>query len=186
MKKYQSYWCYVPIILSLIFGFLAGGYLSFGIKFLNVFPSLKNDTGRLVLILFGMGILGSTTYSARFWAKDIDEVVYDCKDLVPHIFDFFGYITTIVGGGITGIVLYLVARTGVGIATSTNNFPQLTLPSSVLIAYCGGLFHFRVQRMLSKVIDKILKEKEQKASETSESVEAHKVTANGNRDHDTN
>ena len=103
---------------------------------------------------------------------------------MPHIYDFFGYVTTIVGGGITGVVLYLIAKTGIGIATSANNLPHLNLASSVLIAYCGGLFHFRVQRMLSRVIDKILKEKEQNASEMFEPTEADKGTENSNSDHD--
>ncbi len=131
-----------------------------------------------------MGILGATTYSARFWAKDVNDVVYEGKDFLPHSYDFFGYITTIVGGGITGVVLYVATRTGIGIATSANNFPQLSLASAVLIAYCGGLFHFRVQQMLSQVIDKILKEKEQTASEKSESTKAMKSTKNCNGDHD--
>ncbi len=176
MKKYKSYWCYVPIIISLALGFLAGGYLAFGTKFLNTFPSVKNETGRLVLILFGMGLLGATTYSSRFWAKDVDEVVYEGKDFLPHIYDFVGYITTIVGGGITGVILYIVARTGIGIASTGSIFPELNLASSILIAYCGGLFHFRVQRMLSQVIDKIFKEKEQKLSEKSISNESPKNT----------
>ncbi len=184
MKKYQSFWCYVPIILSLALGFLVGGYLAFGTKFLNLFPSLKNETGRLVLILFGMGVLGATTYSARFWARDVNNVVYEDKDFLPHIYDFFGYITTIVGGGITGVILYLVTRTGIGIATTDNIFPQLNLSSAVLIAYCGGLFHFRVQRMLSQVVDKILKEKRQKVPGKSKPNEAAKSTENNNGDLD--
>lgn len=169
MKKYQSFWCYVPIVISLALGFFAGGYLAFGTKYLNAFPSINDETGRLVLILFGMGVLGATTYSARFWAKDVDEIVYESKDFLPHIYDFVGYLTTIVGGGITGVILYIVARTGIGIASTGSIFPKLNLASSILIAYCGGLFHFRVQRMLSQVIDKIFKDKEQKISEKSKS-----------------
>ena len=115
-----------------------------------------------------MGVLGATTYSSMFWAKDVDEVVYKGKNFLPHIYDFFGYITTIIGGGITGVILYLITKTGISIATSASNFSKLNLASSVLIAYCGGLFHFRVQRMLSKITDKILKDKDQKPPETFE------------------
>lgn len=116
-----------------------------------------------------MGILGATTYSSRFWSRDIDEAVYENDKFLPHFFDFFGYISMIIEGGVTGIILYLLIRTGIGISISTPDAAALNLPSSLVIAYCGGLFHFRVVRKLSSFTKEILTEKEAKQGNKPES-----------------
>ena len=88
----------------------------------------------------------------------MDEAI--CKvELLPHIYDFFGYLTTIVGGGITGVILYLVARTGMTLALSANTILEIRFESALVIAFCGGLFHFKVQEILYKFVSSILKEK---------------------------
>ncbi len=157
MKK--SYWNYFPITLVIVSGFLMGGYLSFGIHYLKAFSFIENADGRLILSLYGVGMLGATTYCARFWAKDIEEVVYKNENFLPHFFDFIGYLTLILGGGITGVILFLLIKTGIGVST-TSDASKITLTgeASVLFAYIGGLFHFRVQRQLGYIIDKIFKE----------------------------
>jgi hypothetical protein len=58
----QSYWWYIPILFVLIAAYGLGGFLVFGLHFMNWFPSLNNDTARLVLKLFGMGMLGAAMY----------------------------------------------------------------------------------------------------------------------------
>jgi hypothetical protein len=155
----KSYWYYLPIILVIISGFLIGAYLSFGVYYLNAISILKNAYGRQILSLYGVGMLGATTYCARFWSKDIEEVVYKNESFLPHFFDFIGYITLIMGGGITGVVLYLLVKTGIGVSTTSESSKiALTGEASVLFSYIGGVFHFRVQRHLEKIIDKIFKE----------------------------
>ena len=58
LSKYQSYYWYIPVLIVLAIGYIVGGFLTFGIQFLNLFPSLTNQTARLTLTLFGMGALG--------------------------------------------------------------------------------------------------------------------------------
>lgn len=105
-----------------------------------------------------MGMLGATTYCARFWSADIYEVVYEKEKFKPHFFDFVGYITLILGGGITGIILFLIAKTGINISVSSAKDIHLTKAASVLISYVGGLYHFKVQKQLGKVIEKVFQE----------------------------
>ncbi|MCP4268708.1 MAG: hypothetical protein GY777_24530 [Candidatus Brocadiaceae bacterium] len=153
----QSYWCYLPIILIIFLGFALGGYLSFGVMYLKAFPFLTDNYARTIVALFGIGMLGVSTYCAKAWANDIDEVVYKEPDYLPHFFDFFGYMTLIVGGGITGVILYFLVKTGVGVSVSSTSEVNLTKEASVIIAYMGGLYHFRVQEQLGKVINKLFK-----------------------------
>ncbi|CAG0986180.1 hypothetical protein MTYP_02027 [Methylophilaceae bacterium] len=153
----KSYWCYIPITIIILLGFTFGGYLSFGTVYLNVLPCVDDYYGRTILALFGIGMLGASTYCAKAWAIDIDEVVYREPKYLPHIFDFVGYLTLILGGGITGVILYFLVKTGISISITSSGTVNLTKEASVLIAYMGGLFHFRVQEQLGKVIDKIFK-----------------------------
>lgn len=154
MKK--SYLFYIPIILTVITGFILGGCLSFGVVYLDFFPNITHSEGRKILALFGIGMLGVSTFCARAWAKDIYEVVYENDEFLPHFFDFVGYITLIIGGGITGVILYFIFKTGIGVGTTTNTEVNLTKEASALIAYIGGLYHFKVQAQLGKMIDKML------------------------------
>ena len=157
MKK--SYWHYFPITLVIISGFLIGGYLSFGVYYLKAFSFIEDSQGRLILSLFGVGMLGATTYCARFWSKDIEEVVYKDQSFLPHFFDFVGYLTLIMGGGITGVILFFLVKTGIGVSTASDlSNIKLSGEASVVIAYIGGLYHFRVQRHLGRIIDKMFKE----------------------------
>ena len=162
MKK--GYWCYWPVILVIALGYFIGGYLSFGVKYLNLLPEIQNQSARMGLMLFGLGMLGATTHCSFYWSKDIDEVVYRDSNFEPHFFDFFGYMSMIIEGGVTGVILYLLVKTGIGITISANEV-NLNLPSSLVIAYCGGLFHFKVIDRLSKFAKDILTEGIQNKSE---------------------
>ncbi len=159
MKINKSYWNYIPIIICIFLGYITGGYLSFGVKFANVLPFITDETGRFTLILFGMGMLGASTYCIRFWGLDVEETVYSREDLLPHIYDFFGYFGAIVGGGITGIILYLIFKTGIIVSVSSERIPEMNFSVSIIISYCGGLLHFRIQNVLAKFINKILEQK---------------------------
>jgi hypothetical protein len=153
----QSYWCYIPIVITILLGFSIGGYLSFGVVFLNTLSSLTNSVAREILVLFGMGMLGVSTYCAKAWATDINEVVYEEPKFLPHFFDFIGYITLIIGGGITGVILYFIVKTGIRVSVSSSSEVELTKEAMVLIAYMGGLYHFKVQDQLGKMMDKMFK-----------------------------
>ncbi len=151
----QSYWWYVPILIVMFLGYGIGGCLVFGLYFLNIFPSLTDPAARLVLMLFGMGMLGSTMYSTKWWAVDIDEALGK-REFLPHAFDFFGYASTIVGGGITGTVLYLAVRSGVILAIAEPSDAGMNLPFALFAAFCGGLFHFKVQGWFESAFEKMI------------------------------
>ena len=156
----KSYWNYLPIIICILLGYIIGGYLSFGVKFLNALPYITDETGRFALILFGMGMLGSTTYCIRFWGLDVEEAVYSREDLFPHFYDFFGYLGAIIGGGVSGIILYLIVKTGMIVSVSPGKIPEVNFNVAIIIAYCGGLLHFRVQNVLANFISKLFKHKD--------------------------
>jgi len=154
MKINKSYWNYIPIIICILLGYITGGNLSFDVKFSNALPFITDETGRFTLILFGMGMLGASTYCIRFWGLDIGETVYSREDLLPYSYDFFGYFGAIVGGGITGIILYLIVKTGIIVSVSSERIPEINFSVSIIISYCGGLLHFRIQNVLAKFINK--------------------------------
>ena len=154
----QSFWWYIPILLIMGLGYTMGGCLVFGLHFLNWFPALTNNTARLVLKLFGMGILGSTMYCTKWWAQDIDEAIQNPK-LLPHAFDSFGYATTIIGGGITGVVLYMAFKSGALLAVTKSSNAGEHTSFAFFVAFCGGLFHFKVRDWFETAIEKVLKKK---------------------------
>ena len=157
-KNVQSYWLYLPIVLVLGFGYFAGGILTFGVYFLGLFESVANPTARLTIVLFGMGLIGATMYCTRWWALDMEEALKD-KALLPHFFDSFGYLTNIIGGGITGVLLYLFFKAGVALTISAQGMTEIRLPAALVIAFCGGLFHFEVQKVLRNAFKNLFKKR---------------------------
>ena len=151
----KSYRFYIPIIIALTFGYILGAVLTFGIHYLGVLPSISNETARLTLKLFGMGVFGSTLYCTRWWAKDMDQAIDEPKFL-PHLFDTFGYLTTIIGGGITGVVLYMLTKAGFALAATEAGVPDIKFSAALVLAFCGGLFHFLILTKLEKFINKSL------------------------------
>ena len=154
----QSYWWYIPIVIVMILGYGIGGGLVFGLHFMNLFPCLADPTARLVLKLFGMGMLGSTMYCTKWWAIDIEDAV-EKREFLPHALDFFGYLTMIVGGGITGTVLYLAVRSGAILAIAEPSNAGLHLPFALFVAFCGGLFHFKVRAWFESTFENMLKKR---------------------------
>ena len=150
MIPHKSYWYYTPVVICLALGYITGAVLSFGVMYLNIFPEVSDSTARFLLIIFGIGMLGATTYSSQYWAKDIEKVVYKDQDGKPHFYDFVGYLSMIVEGGLSGVILYFLVKTGLVITTSNIDL-AINLPATVIIAYCGGLFHFDVVNVLKKI-----------------------------------
>ena len=103
-----------------------------------------------------MGMLGASAYSSRWWAVDLEQAVVDHK-LLPHFFDAFGYATTIVGGGVSGVVLWLLA-TGVGtVATKSDSGASIRPAAAFVMAFCRGLYRFKVEEVLERYVRKIAK-----------------------------
>lgn len=164
MKNKQSYGWYLPIVIVMLLGYALGGALVFGVHFLGWLSPLSDPSARLVLKLFGMGMLGSTMYCTKWWAKDMDEAMTK-PEVLPHLFDSFGYATTIVGGGITGTVLYMAFRSG-AMLTMVDPATSTTRTSFALfIAFCGGLFHFKVAGWFESAFNTLSQKKKDKAAE---------------------
>jgi hypothetical protein len=103
-----------------------------------------------------MGILGATLHCSRYWALDMDQAEKDQK-LLPTIFDFIGYVTMIIGGGVTGLILYfmvLITHKAVFIEPTKMRFE-----AAIIISFCGGLFHFKVRDILEEFYNSIIKQK---------------------------
>ena len=97
-------------------------------------------------------------YCTKWWARDIEEAMKK-PEFLPNAFDSFGYATTMVGGGITGIVLYMAFKSGVLLAGgNASNSGENTL-FAFFVAFCGGLFHFKVQGWFESAIEKVVKKK---------------------------
>jgi len=131
-----------------------GAVFSFGVHFFGVFSELINPTGRFMIKLFGMGMLGASLYCSKWWCVDMECCLKD-KSILPHMFDFVGYSTVIVGGGVTGIVLYLTVKLGITLTITSSQTVELRLPASLILGFCGGLFHFQVRDMLADMAQKI-------------------------------
>jgi hypothetical protein len=162
----KSIWNYIPIIFSLLFGYIGGLFLTFGVEYLDVLSSITNQNARLELVLFGMGMLGATLYCSSFWAVDITEAI-EKPQFLPNFFDFIGYITLIIGGGITGIILYFVVTIGEKAIFIEN--PKMRVEAAYLISFCGGLFHFQVRRALEEFVKSIFKKREKQEDRAKES-----------------
>ena len=164
----QSYWWYAPVVVALLLGYLVGAALAFGLYFLDWIPQLTSEVGRFTVSMFGMGMLGATTYSTQWFAKDMEESLSEPKYL-PHFFDAFGYATTIVGGGIFGVVFFLALKLASVLAFSTDGSPTIRPTAGFVVAFCGGLAQFKIQPMLmllatkwAKIVDRKQDEPETK------------------------
>jgi hypothetical protein len=153
LRTRGSLWWYLPIVILVGTGYALGGAFSFGTAFLGWFPRVSDPTGRLCLQLFGMGMLGASLACSKWWSLDHDEALTD-ETVRPVALDWFGYATTIVGGGVTGAVLYLVVRYGVALVTGAAG-AAVRPGAAVVIALMGGLFHFKVQALLEDLFRKV-------------------------------
>jgi hypothetical protein len=138
----QNYGWYLPIVVVIGSGYLAGGVLSFGVQFLHCLPAVQGHSARLTLVLFGCGMLGGSVLATRYWAVDMEQAIEN-PGLLPHALDCFGYATTIVGGGIVGVVFYLALRSGLFLTTTAEHVPELRLSAAVVIAFTVGCFNLR-------------------------------------------
>jgi len=151
--KRRSLWWYAPIVLLVSAGYGLGGAFSFGTAFLGWFPRLVDPAGRWSLQLFGMGMLGASLYCSRWWSLDYDEALED-ESVRPTSLDWFGYATTIAGGGVTGVLLPLIVRYGVSLVTQASGV-VIQPGAALVLALTGGLFHFKVQALLEDLFRSI-------------------------------
>ena len=152
----QSYGWYVPIVVILLCGYLVGAALTFGIHFLGWIPQLASESGRFIVSMFGMGLLGATAYSTQYCAWDADQSLKDAK-LLPHFLDVFFYAAHIVEGGIYGVVFFLALSIASQLAIGNHGSPTISPTAGFVVSFCGGLAQFKIHAMLVNIATKLSK-----------------------------
>ncbi len=155
MPLKQGFGYYWPIVLVLLFGYLGGGFLAAGAYF-SWIPGVTDPAAKLALMLFGTGVVGAALYSSKWWAIDLEQATKS-PELLPVVFDAFGYAFTLLGGGVTGCALYLIVRYGTDVVST--NAAGIRPGAAVLIALVGGLTEFKVEDQLTKMLEKYAERK---------------------------
>lgn len=126
-------------------------------KFLGALPQVKEEDARFTIVLYGMGVLGATLYASYFFAKDANQVMYKDDARCPNFLDFLGYGILIGGGGITGLVLYIVAKTGTFLIYTQPEATEIRFSTSLLIALAGGMATQKVKGYLLSFAENVIK-----------------------------
>ncbi len=140
----SAWWCnrfwYIPIALVILTGFFCGAHLTFNLYF-NV--ALHDDglysvpEARYYLHLFGAGVLGASLYCTFLFASDANSKMYTGVKL-PTAIDPFGFLIYIIGGGVTGLVLYCFAVAGILVAATNGEEAEVRPVLAGLLAFAGG------------------------------------------------
>jgi hypothetical protein len=159
-------WGQIHFVLSLLV-ILSAYYIGLS-WFLNLLDqavaahSLAEKNQNIITILFlkqlfCLGLLGGAMHCHIFIAKEFNQ--YHRNKSITHApmaIDFLGYIMQIVGGGLTGVILFFALKTGLVIVTSGSlenikDMPiTLTPYAEWLIAFAGGLGTHHVKAFLDK------------------------------------
>jgi hypothetical protein len=158
IKATHRLW-YIPITLVIVSSQLVFAVLAYGVYFARWFPSLSTDSARQMAMLYCVGCLGAAMYASAFFARDYNYAWYqDDEFKLPTCLDWIGYLSCILGGGAMGIVVNCAVRAGVWVTTSTNGSPMRT-EAAVLLAFAGGLSVYRLRSSLSKMMERLAREK---------------------------
>lgn len=96
--------------------------------------------------LFFVGIIGGSMHCSVFLAKDANSVIGKSGQKPTYI-DVLGYVLQIIGGGITGVLLYLFVVEGiVQVVSAEETKPSIYM--AWIIALAGGFGTHRVKRFL--------------------------------------
>lgn len=157
----NKYW-YFPIALILFSGYLLGGYLWFGVNFMDLFSSIENPTGRNFLGVFFGGIIGGTLYCSYFFAKDANDILGGIpkKKGYPNFIDPFLYLLLIVGGGFTAIILVAAVKAGFLMLSTPEPGATLGQEATWVLSIGGGFATHSVKMFLLRLVDKTIKKVE--------------------------
>ncbi|MDP5031210.1 MAG: hypothetical protein NWQ54_17570 [Paraglaciecola sp.] len=127
----------------------------------EIHNSVAKDDRAITIIflqqLFCLGLLGGAMHCHVFIAKEFNQYHRD-KDIsnAPMAIDFLGYIMQIIGGGLTGVILFFALKTGLVVVTSGSTAQVTDMPATLtpyaewLIAFAGGLGTHHVKAFLDK------------------------------------
>lgn len=151
-KSINYFWHIAAVILA---GYAIGSTLSFGASFTPLLSLAGIPAARTALTLFGLGLIGSSLYCMEIWYKDLDDSIKS-EDKYPHQFDATGYAFWILGGGVTGVALYVLVAFGMSMLCTS---PVAIHPAlHPIIGLMGGLFHAPVKNKLWLIFKKLTKE----------------------------
>lgn len=151
MSWWHSRFWYLPIILVIAAGYICGTYLWFSCEYMGCFPFLVSNESRLILQLFGLGVIGGAMHCSVFFAKDYNVKVYGDKEM-PTCLCFLGYLIQVIGGGITGVVLYVAVKAGVIAVLVGGSAIEINKFASWLIAFGGGYGTHHVKQFVNRFV----------------------------------
>lgn len=164
MKWWLSRFWYIPIALVIASGYVLGGFIwiRYGFKADGNPPHVVEL--EYLVTLFSLGIVGGSMHCSVFFAKDANLKIYATERL-PTVFDPFGYILQIIGGGFTGIFLYLAFKAGLVVILSGDSKAEISKYAAWLIAFSGGFGTHHVKQFVNRfVVGATKKEQEGKES----------------------
>ncbi|HFQ4956143.1 TPA: hypothetical protein ACGUP3_004313, partial [Vibrio vulnificus] len=151
----NRYW-YLPVALVIASGYLFGGYTWYATRFMCLFPSIVNPDGRLFIELYALGIVGGAMHCSIFFAKEVNEKILGNVEL-PTFLHFIGYALQILGGGITGIFLYLAVKVGLVILIQSSDSVQISYYTAWVLAFSGGFTTHLVKQFIAAFVSGSLK-----------------------------
>ncbi|MFH4402830.1 hypothetical protein WMQ46_22960 [Vibrio diabolicus] len=164
---HNRFW-YIPVAIVIAAGYLLGCYIWFATQYLDLFGSVSAE-GRLFIELSSLGIVGGAMHCSIYFARDVGKKIRGDHDL-PTFMHFIGYALQIIGGGITGVVLYLAAKVGLVVLIQSDSGVSTISPYAAwLLAFSGGFMTHLVKQFISAFVSGSLKnENEPKAEDKSQ------------------
>lgn len=172
MEWWHSRYWYIPIALVITTGYGLGGFFWFKYGF----PVDGNPPHVVELeyfiTLFSLGIVGGSMHCSVFFSNDANKKMYGAERL-PTVFDPFGYTLQIIGGGFTGVMLYLAFKAGLVVMLSGDSDAELSRYAAWLIALSGGFGTHHVKQFISRFVAGATK-KEKRGEESKASDDSYK------------
>ena len=151
-KQFGRIW-YLPIAVIVLTGYGLGlyGWYHCGLKpVISGFDEL--DVRQIYLSLFSVGLIGGSMHCSKFLFEDANKAMYSGNKL-PSWLDSFGYAMKILGGGVTGVVFYLVIRLGIGLATEGKATEDVIVTEAGwVMAFAGGFATDRIREFVVRLV----------------------------------
>lgn len=174
-RYWKSRYWYIPIALVIASGYGLGGYYWIEYGFPIDGKISKNVELEYFISLFSLGVIGGSIYCSAFYAKDVKKKIYGNKRL-PNFTGPLGYMLTIIGGGFTGILLYLAFKAGLVVLLADPN-AELSKYAAWLIALSGGIGTPYVKQFVERFVANATnqdRKKEEEATVFSQNFESSK------------
>ena len=153
----SKYW-FLPVFCIVILGYAVGLSIWFTAAFFDLFADLHPEA-RLLVQVFGLGLVGAAVHSTIYFAKDANDVLYslqECDTRTPHFLEPFGYCLHIISGGCTALALYFAFKVGL-VVFSQSDQSMMSQYGAWLLGICGGLGLQRVKSYIIGLVSDLTK-----------------------------